>query len=110
MNQRTSRLLQKYSTQSKQPLAQLKREWHDTPTKQRGKVRAQIVAALWGGKVRAWQKRHSLIRKEAAEVLGVAFETYRDWCDGDGEPNKLAKEMVEWRMAEYSKAHAPQTP
>ncbi len=59
-----------------------------------------MLSGLWGGKVRDWQKRCGLIQKEAANQLLVPFETYRDWCDGDGEPHDLSKFEIERRMKE----------
>lgn len=98
MNQRTSKLLRKVANESGESIIKIKREWHSTPRLKRGEVRASMIAGLWAGKLREWQKRCNLIQKQAADKLEVKFETYRDWHDGDGEPSALARIEVERRM------------
>lgn len=98
MNQRTVKLLRRFAIESGESFKTLKVQWHKTPRSRRAEVRAAMVAGLWAGKLRAWQKRCDLIQKEAADKLGVKFESYRDWCDGDGEPSKFARIEIERRM------------
>ena len=60
-----------------------------------------MMAGLWGGKLRAWQKRHGLYQKEAAEILGCPLQTYKDWCDGDSEPSKVSRNWIEHQMRQH---------
>lgn len=102
MNGRTAKLLRKYALNSDEPLATVKREWYSTPHNKRGAVRAAMRSGLWAGTLRRWQLSVNLVQKQAAEKLEVPFETYRDWCDGDCEPSKLARAEIERRMERIS--------
>lgn len=99
VNARTAKLLRRYSTLSGEPIAAVKREWKGSTPSERRDARQAMLAGLWAGKVRAWQKRMEYIQKQAADALKVPFETYRDWCDGDHEPHKIAREAITQLMA-----------
>lgn len=109
MNQRTAKLSQKKATKSGESIKQLKREWQKTPKSKRGELRKAIISGLWAGKVREWQTRIKKIQKEAAQLLDVPFETYRDWCDGDSEPSKMGMLEVERRMREIEEEEMKKT-
>lgn len=104
MNGRTARLLSRYATQTGKSLKAVKREWHSTKTKQRGEVRRLMISGMWSATLRAWQKRMGWIQKEAADKLGVAFETYRNWVDADAIPRREAQLEIERRMRQLEVA------
>ena len=41
-----------------------------------------------------WRKKSQLIQKEAADKLGIPFETFRNWEYGKNEPCKFVKTKI----------------
>lgn len=50
----------------------------------------------------AFRKKHNLYAKQAAEIIGVPFDTYRGWESGKHLPSKLARHEVKRRVEEYA--------
>lgn len=91
MNGRTTKLLRSYARCSDTSLKEAKREWLDTPTSERGKVRSQMEAGVWSTTLRDWRKANKLQQKEAADVLSVSIDTYRGWEGMKSTPPKFAR-------------------
>lgn len=82
MNSKTAKLLRRYSRISELSLNQIKRQWNSDSPEKRAQTRTQMVSMLWSTKCREWRGRMGFVAKEAAESLGIPFDTYRGWEKG----------------------------
>lgn len=60
-----------------------------------------ILASPFSEMLREWRKKNNWYAKEAANILGVPFETYRGWEKGKHLPSMLARGAVRACMKAY---------
>ena len=103
MNQRTAKLLRRYSRSTGQPLKDAKREWLTTSKDKRGDVRAEMESRLWELEVKQFMAKWKLSGREAAGHLNVPYDTWRKWTSAQNIPSKFALIALRIAMQEFKK-------
>lgn len=62
---------------------------------------ASLAASPFAEMLREWRKKNNWYVKEAANTIGVPFETYRGWEAGRHMPSTLAKNAIRACMKAY---------
>lgn len=98
MNGRTARALRKFATITGLPYSEAKHYWNRSPRNVRATYRKQVLEEIgkFSEQLKMW--RGELTQKEAADKLGVPFETYRGWEYKKHFPSLLARAEVERRL------------
>lgn len=64
-------------------------------------LKARRAASPFARELREWRKKNNWYVKEAANTIGVPFETYRGWEAGRHLPSTLAKNAIRACMKAY---------
>lgn len=99
MNQKTAKLLRKFSRVSGETLPNIKRRWLQSPPKRRAEVRVQMVSALWQTTCKEWREKMGLELKNVPDVIPeVPLDTWKNWEYGRNTPTKIVRDSVMFLM------------
>lgn len=104
MNQKTAKLLRKFSRVSGETLPNIKRRWLSSPPKRRAQVRTQMISSLWQTTCQEWREKMGLELKNVPDVIPVPLDTWKNWEYGRNTPSKIARDSVMYFMEQAWKA------
>jgi DNA-binding transcriptional regulator YiaG len=94
MNQKTAKLLRKFSRISGETLPNIKRRWLASPPKRRSEVRAQMKSSLWQTKCGEWREKMGLELKNVPDVLPIPLDTWKNWEYGRNTPGRWVRQHI----------------
>ncbi len=100
MNGKTAKAIRRFATKLGLPYAEAKKKWKQTPWPIRHIYRQQILQEIRDFAFRLKRWRGHKTQKEAADLLGVPFDTYVNWEYSRNYPSGPTLAEIERRMAQ----------
>jgi len=67
------------------------------------KMMQEEVGVTWPDLISQWRTSHGLVLKQAADILQVSVETFKNWEYDRHEPSRPTQDEIRRRMAEHAK-------